>query len=507
MKKWIKDNLSDLVVLGVYICIVFVLIAFHENWRDEAQSWLIAKNCNFFELLNQMKYEGHFLIWYLIIIPFAKLGFPYVTGNIISAIITIISAWLILRYAPFKKYKKYLFIFSFPMIYLFPVIARCYCLMPLAIALIAIFYKNRKEKPIRYIVSIALLANTHVIMLGMVGILLLDFYITEFIHRKENTKEQNKRILISLALIIVLLILSAIPLMGCLSVNQDVNNFKGRGPFEILNLKLRLLRNQPYNTIAGNYPCVQNAVILNVVLCLAIAFVGIRFFRFKKEFIELVICILWQYIIYVLIYASSLQRAATVALIVFYFAWITNYSRKDWKIRNEKVKKILNIIKDIIFMILISLNIAVGLLYAYTDIKQNYSCSKQIAEFINNNLEDDAILVTGERVEYCSAIVPYANSNFRFYDLRENKFFTYAVWNTSNQLLVTEDFTNKLIEVFGEDAHLYYINTKLLNANAEYYNIIDNMIQSGKLEKVFESDKDFFANEMYTIYKIILTKK
>ena len=122
-----------------------------------------------------MKYEGHFLLWYLILMPFAKLGFPYYTTNIISWLITCISVWLILDKAPFKFYKRVLLIFTFPLLYLYPIISRCYCLIPLAIVLMSIFYKDRKEKPLKYLISIVLLANTHVIMLGMVGIVLLDY--------------------------------------------------------------------------------------------------------------------------------------------------------------------------------------------------------------------------------------------------------------------------------------------------------------------------------------------
>lgn len=29
----------------------FTLIFFHENWRDEAQAWLLARDCNIYELI------------------------------------------------------------------------------------------------------------------------------------------------------------------------------------------------------------------------------------------------------------------------------------------------------------------------------------------------------------------------------------------------------------------------------------------------------------------------
>ncbi len=49
MKEWIKKN-KKIIALALYMIITFILILYHENWRDEAQSWLISRDCNIFEL-------------------------------------------------------------------------------------------------------------------------------------------------------------------------------------------------------------------------------------------------------------------------------------------------------------------------------------------------------------------------------------------------------------------------------------------------------------------------
>ena len=70
MKNWIKDH-KEFIVFLLYAGLTFSLLFFHENWRDEAQAWLIARDCTIPELIDEMKYEGHFLVWYLILMPFA----------------------------------------------------------------------------------------------------------------------------------------------------------------------------------------------------------------------------------------------------------------------------------------------------------------------------------------------------------------------------------------------------------------------------------------------------
>ncbi len=52
MKEGIKKY-KNVVAFVAYAIISFVLIFYHENWRDEAQAWLIAKNCNLIELIRR----------------------------------------------------------------------------------------------------------------------------------------------------------------------------------------------------------------------------------------------------------------------------------------------------------------------------------------------------------------------------------------------------------------------------------------------------------------------
>ena len=91
-----------------------------------------------------------YILLTLILLPFAKLGFPYIAQNIISWAISGVGGCIFLKKAPFKFWKKALFLFSPIMLYYMPAFSRCYCLIPLAVCLICLNYKNRKEAPIKY---------------------------------------------------------------------------------------------------------------------------------------------------------------------------------------------------------------------------------------------------------------------------------------------------------------------------------------------------------------------
>ena len=56
------------VVFAVYLAVVIVTMAFHEPWFDEAQSWLIARDCPYRDLLLvRPHYEGYLPLWWLLL--------------------------------------------------------------------------------------------------------------------------------------------------------------------------------------------------------------------------------------------------------------------------------------------------------------------------------------------------------------------------------------------------------------------------------------------------------
>ena len=73
MKK--RPYFAETIILILYASAVLVIMYFHEPWFDEAQAWLIAQDASLVELLTSIThYEGHPPIWFLALMPFAKLA-------------------------------------------------------------------------------------------------------------------------------------------------------------------------------------------------------------------------------------------------------------------------------------------------------------------------------------------------------------------------------------------------------------------------------------------------
>ena len=489
MKEFIKKNKVNLVVMLCYSIITFIILLFHESWRDEAQAWLIARDLNIIDIFRQMKYEGHPVIWYLILVPFAKLGLPYIFVKIVSWLICNIAVWLILKKAPFNLILKILFIFSMPMIYLYPSISRSYCLIPLAITIVAIYFGQRHEKPIQYILSILFLANTHVIMYGMVGILLLLFYIEELIqNRKTNSKEQKKKVYISLIVIIVGLILTLIPILISMTTNTDVSLTSNISIFEDTKLKME---NAYKEIMTGCFG--ENELILKIV---AIALIILLCYEIRYHFKNALIIICTeglQFLIYTYIYMGSEQRVSTLILLMMFIFWVQSNNKIN-KDNTSKIEKKLTNIAEYILVFVLIINIVNGMDAVNKEIKTNYSTAYETSEWIKNNLEDDSIFIC-TNMPLSSAIIPYIDKEV-FWSPQTLDYFSFTSWDENYRTGYSlRDLQKRVKDNFEVDKNLYLIYT--YDFNQETMNFLE---ESGYISKIFESQ--IAEKEEYAIYKI-----
>src|SRR5438105_2551057 len=86
--EFLKEK-YQVIVFAIYLTLLAIAVSHHEPWMDEAQAWLLAKDLGFKELfLKYLRYEGSPGLWHLILMIPAKLGLPYFTINILSALIS-----------------------------------------------------------------------------------------------------------------------------------------------------------------------------------------------------------------------------------------------------------------------------------------------------------------------------------------------------------------------------------------------------------------------------------
>ena len=159
------------ILFAGYVVFNGILLLGHELWRDEANVWLLARDASPLMLLKEIKYQGHPCLWYLMVMPLAKLGLPFPAISVLSFLIMAAAAGVFVWKAPFTLVTKAVCLFSPMFSYYYPVVARNYCLIALVLILLIYLYPTRNEKSVLYGLLLGVLVQTDTIVLMAAGLI------------------------------------------------------------------------------------------------------------------------------------------------------------------------------------------------------------------------------------------------------------------------------------------------------------------------------------------------
>lgn len=187
--RWTFPRVADLVFILAYAALTFLFVTHHEPWRDEAQAWLLAKNAGLWDIITHYcRYEQHPSLWYLLLAPFAKIGLPYFSMQVIHWAIAVAIVALVLFKAPFPRWLKYPFVVSYLMMHEYVVIARDYNIAILLMFLIALCYAGRFKKPVLYGALVVLLFQTNFLVFTAAASLFGMYLIELAVERRWNAQ-------------------------------------------------------------------------------------------------------------------------------------------------------------------------------------------------------------------------------------------------------------------------------------------------------------------------------
>jgi hypothetical protein len=141
-------------LLFLYSVLLLFFNSWHEPWRDELQAFLIAKESHTLaDLFYNTRYEGHPSLWFLILYILKFISPSFAAVKLLHNFISILIAWILLKYSPFKLWQKVLLIFGYYLFYEYGFIIRNYALGILFIMGFCALYHLRKELRIQLILS------------------------------------------------------------------------------------------------------------------------------------------------------------------------------------------------------------------------------------------------------------------------------------------------------------------------------------------------------------------
>ena len=392
MRNWLVKNRFAIIVTLLYFIASLILILNHESWTDEANPYLVAKEMNFSNFFEIISGEPHPILWTLLLMPFAKLGFPLIASHIISLVIMTLAVWLLTKYAPFSKLAKIAIVLSAIIFYFNPVITRDYCLVPLAGILVCLAYRDRFKHPIRYSLAIALLLQTHFLAVGLGAVLYVVFFV-ECIKKRVNSWSVGASVLI-VGVSVALGMMCAIgSLMGQVIIQDTMQCCGG-------------VADRP--SLLGYFSSINTSVFGMAVPIIEVSLVLVLFYLFlrkRRQFLYVLVPVLVNMFVLTYVYGShgNPQKDAINLVFILVAFWTMYYDRsKDIFVGLQKKIKGMATMQIIrrripvslaVFIFPFAMSIPNTMMASAYDLNGDFSGSKVLADFINENLPANSVIV------------------------------------------------------------------------------------------------------------------
>lgn len=348
----------------------------HEPWMDELFVYIKARDMSLGGLLADVKVDGNFALWSILVSLFAKSGCPAGILTVISFLLCAALVLVFLLRSPFTVYEKAAFIFTAAASYHYPVVSRPYVLFALLAFLLASLWKRRREHPLLAGAIIALLANTHLYAEGFVGILILYVLLADIILPWKALGGRERRLrLAGLAVAFAGVIVAAILVVpACWTVKGIVLGQAGR-----MNLNMKgFFSNWIWEDLTVSAAPVMFILLIAVVRLL---------FVHRGMFVIFLAAVAYMLLFHIFIYSASVPNRGSMWLFILIFAF--------WNARDKGRSPLL----------LLLLILAINPSWNLRDWTMEYSGEKKLGEYIERNLpRGEAVRIIGTGL--VSAYVP-----------------------------------------------------------------------------------------------------
>ena len=456
-----KKITPDFIIFTVYCILIAVGIFNHTPWRDEAQQWFLVQKLSFPQLIKQLAYEGHPFVWYAILFPFAKLGFPYTIMYVINSIFSVLLAYIVSFKFKESRIIKIAFLFSIPILAVFPIIARSYMLA--AVLIISMFYLYIEDKD-RNILKIAclsfLLTNTHVFCIGVsfgFGLVYLIDFIKGF---KTRTKNANIEFIISLFIMISGAILLYFQLINSIKLSHFIpDSFTGDTQFGSRSILQHvryfcegLIRPWMFYTYYTYNKYFSHPIFIKLFISLSMF--NVVFGCKPKGTTIIAICgLIGLNVIHVFVHPGVFSNYLGLFLVII-FGWIFSVAHNT-KQKNNEILFTVNIILSVIL-------VTGGIIGYFNVLNHRGASAKAISKYITKNkLENQTFLVYPA---YSGQAVKLNISHINIYYPTVGNDLSYMPWSKEYSKVSTMTFS----EIFHIAKKEQFYNQKEIYVLSEH---------------------------------------
>jgi hypothetical protein len=494
-----QDRRFALILTAIYAALVIWVAIHHEPWRDEADAWLAVRDMSLGQLFHWLGGAGSPGLWYLLLMPLAKLGLPYISMTLLHTGLAIAVAAMIAFRAPFPRLYRCLIIFSYHFVYEYAVISRSYVLTVLLLMLIAATLTARTWRPRILGTLLFLLFNTNAHGFFIAGVLSIVIA-ADLVWRRKLSK----------AVLIGAIIAAAGGLLAFLqllppSLAHPPNAF-------------------PHWPVAGD--AISQAFFSRVppyfgpfikyahgrIWAAEVMYYGIRgiglfillsiLFLIRKSPVAAASLLLSSVaLIYVFIFKwyGGERHAGLLQAMVIFALWVAGW---PWSgrtaIAKPNRKTVFAKLSQIAFLASLCGSCIAGAIWSYRDIRWDYSGSKEAAQFIQSH-SLTGLPIAAVPSPHAEALLPYLPGT-RFWYIGPQDYGTYVRWDqdwSAEYLLSDNEVVTRIQKQFPDGRNLLLTGYKpLKNPQASGYKLI---FQNSRY--IFENP----GNETFYLYAHVST--
>jgi len=482
-KAFLKEILFPIIITIIFLFLSIILIIHHELWFDEVRAWVIGASSNSLkEFVNYMRdSEGHPYTWSALL----YFIYHFVTNKveiikILHLIISVSSCFLFLKFAPFNKIVKTIFVFGYFPFYEYSIISRNYALGILLIFIFCILYKEKYKNIIPLAITLFLIGQANIFSFVISIVLFLMLVSDSIIDRKEifNTKFK-----FSFSFLILLFLGSAVFLFWQLGSQAIQGSTWGPSLSTLFNKSSSEVTQSIYSAssciISAILPLPEikinfwgsnfilseilnfnkTAIILLALILLILPILSIR----KRKILFYILGIILILLIPIFIPMGKLRHYGHVFIFIIAILWISeNEKRDEYLLDKEKfLKTFLNTF--LITILLVSLS---GSFIAfYMDFRYPFSVQKQVSQYIKNNFNLEDTIIAGYKDVDSTVVASYLNQKI-YYPQTDEYSLISSYSKRVTDLTADEVFLKLLSLGISNKKILLILNDKLIKDNS-----------------------------------------
>lgn len=388
----------------------FTMLFFHEPWRDEAQACLIVqKSSSITELYHNIKYEGHPLLWFLLLYGLKFFSFHIITIKIFHWLIAMGTIYFLMYRSPLPMLWKGLIPLGYYFLFEYNILFRNYAIGILCLFIALYFIEKQRWFIAAFFISLGLYANAFIFLVS--GSLWLFVFLN---HIKTDPKKIIGSSFMTLISAIGAIYYTLPPLDSGFA-NKQV--FHAQSLLDVIFKTFVLI---PKFTIqfwnVNHFKYLELSISATIILIILLSY----FVRFKKVFVFFLIA--FSSILFFLgyKYIGHLRHQGHLYIIFIACLWLNNIYHKEhtFKYKNSY---------DAFFSILFVTQIYGSAIAYYFDFNYNFSQGANAAKYIKDYKLDHYFMV-GD-LDYAVSTVSFFAQKPIFH-ANARRMGTFVIWDS-----------------------------------------------------------------------------